>query len=191
MANWCRCYIWAVLTSLDAFLLACISEGINTPYSLKASAGVSIGAIRPALERLRTKKFVIETANTKNNRERREFKVTSSGKSALDEWVRNAKITDSSHEIEDVARHLALAYRLISKDEAAKRVDTLLKYWENEASDRSTPIQIENIAVLGRSISHLFKVWQSMSDRTSLDTLRTMWKPSAAVPGRKSGSKGR
>ena len=75
------------LSSLDVFLLALIDSGVTTSYAMREQAGISVGASRPALQRLQNLGLV-EHGKTEA-RNKLVFRLTNRG--------RGAKKTELSH----------------------------------------------------------------------------------------------
>src|SRR5216684_2048362 len=71
----------APLTTLELFLLTLIGQGLNTPYQLKATAGLSVGATLPALNRLQDRKLLQRAEVAARNKQ--EFEVTPAGKKVM------------------------------------------------------------------------------------------------------------
>jgi len=68
-------------STLELFLLALISRGVSTPYEFKAQAGLSVGATKPALERLLQNGLIKK--GEKGSRSRVEYLLTSAGRRAV------------------------------------------------------------------------------------------------------------
>jgi DNA-binding PadR family transcriptional regulator len=68
------------LSSLDVFLLALIDTGVTSSYAMREQAGISVGASRPALQRL--KKFGLVEDGEVEARKRLAFKLTRRGRRA-------------------------------------------------------------------------------------------------------------
>jgi hypothetical protein len=69
------------LTSLELFLLNLVAQGVSTPYLLKASAGLSVGATLPALNRLKDRKLLHRAETAARNKQ--EFEITAFGKKVM------------------------------------------------------------------------------------------------------------
>jgi DNA-binding PadR family transcriptional regulator len=100
-----------ILTSLELFLLALVDGGWNTPYKLKADAGISVGAALPALKRLQERRLVQRAESAARNKQ--EFEVTAAGKKALTtetkRLLREYQKTPPN-DIESVLRMVVLAF---------------------------------------------------------------------------------
>ena len=69
------------MTTLDLFILSLLERGVTTPYSLLSRAGISLGASRPALQRLAGHGLIREMGQ--GPRGRREFKLTRAGEAEV------------------------------------------------------------------------------------------------------------
>ena len=69
------------LTSLDVFLLALIDSGVATSYGMREQAGVSVGASRPAMRRL--KKLGLVEHGKAEARNKLAFRLTQRGRRAI------------------------------------------------------------------------------------------------------------
>lgn len=107
------------LTSLELFLLNLVSQGLNTPYLLKMSAGLSVGATLPALNRLNGRKLLQRAATAARNKQ--EFEVTPLGKKIMTSETKRllaqAKTTPPS-DTESTLRLAALAFFFKKRDAA-------------------------------------------------------------------------
>jgi DNA-binding PadR family transcriptional regulator len=72
------------LSSLDVFLLALIDSGVTSSYAMREQAGISVGASRPALQRL--KRFGLVEEGEAEARNKLAFRLTRRG--------RRAKVTE-------------------------------------------------------------------------------------------------
>jgi hypothetical protein len=99
------------LTSLELFLLNLVAQGLNTPYVLKSSAGLSVGATLPALSRLKKRKLLQRAEVAARNKQ--EFEVTPLGKkimlSEMKRLLAQAKTTPPT-DTESALRLAALAF---------------------------------------------------------------------------------
>src|SRR5512144_1831661 len=97
------------MTSLDLFILTLLKYGINTPYTMAAQAGVSLGASLPAIRRLVAERLIKETP--RGPRGRREFQLTKSGEKAMDrlDQVLDAALLQPPRDIESILRFSACA----------------------------------------------------------------------------------
>src|ERR1051326_3610450 len=71
----------AETTNLELFVLAMVQLGLETPYDLKAKAGLSLGSTIPLLARL-TETGLLK-ASDPDRRNSRKYSVTREGASAL------------------------------------------------------------------------------------------------------------
>jgi DNA-binding PadR family transcriptional regulator len=69
-----------LLSSLDVFLLALINSGVTTVYAIREQAGISVGASRPALQRL--KKLGLVEEGEVEARNKIAFRLTRRGRRA-------------------------------------------------------------------------------------------------------------
>jgi hypothetical protein len=99
------------LTTLELFLLNLVDQGLNTPYQLKTSAGLSVGAALPALNRLNGRKLLQRAATAARNKQ--QFEVTPLGKTIMTSQTKRvlgeaktAPLTDT----ESALRLAALAF---------------------------------------------------------------------------------
>ena len=78
-------------SSLDVFLLALIDSGVATSYAMREQAGISVGASRPALQRLKRQGLVEEGKAEARNK--LAFRLTRRG--------RHAKLTGLNRLLEE------------------------------------------------------------------------------------------
>ncbi len=73
---------------LDLYILAKLDKGLRTPYDLQRNAGLSLGAIVPALRRLLNQKLVTRAEGmTSSKRPRHSYELTKAGKEKVaTEW---------------------------------------------------------------------------------------------------------
>jgi DNA-binding PadR family transcriptional regulator len=64
-------------SDLDLFVLALVADGVSTPYRMQIDAGLSPGATIPALRRLLTSGFVLQSK--RGPRGRTEHRISASG----------------------------------------------------------------------------------------------------------------
>jgi hypothetical protein len=107
------------LTSLELFLLNLVAQGLNTPYVLKSSAGLSVGATLPALSRLKKRKLLQRAEVAARNKQ--EFEVTPLGKkimiSETKRLLAQAKTTPPT-DTESTLRLAAIAFFSKKRDAA-------------------------------------------------------------------------
>ncbi len=72
------------LSNLELFTLAMVGRGLVNPYELHERAGLSVGAVIPALKRLEAGQYVRRSAG--GARRRQEFALTAKGQRAASEW---------------------------------------------------------------------------------------------------------
>ena len=106
-------------TLLDVFILSLVKQEVNTLYRLKRDAGISIGAARPALNRMQ-EKFLIETkpqssskkklasSGPERARKKQEFSIIPVSSHAPVQWLENIG-NNTPTDTESVARIVALA----------------------------------------------------------------------------------
>lgn len=80
-----------LLSSLDVFLLALIDSGVTTSYDMREQAGISVGASRPALQRLQRQGLVEQGKAEARNK--LAFRLTRRG--------HHAKLTGLNHLLEE------------------------------------------------------------------------------------------
>ncbi|HYD16500.1 MAG TPA: PadR family transcriptional regulator [Candidatus Nanoarchaeia archaeon] len=85
-------------SSLEVFILALISQGLNTTYAFQSEVGLSLGASVPALKRLEEAGLVTRKISGR----RHEFTLTRAGKTTLASW--NVDQRRFPTEFEDVLR---------------------------------------------------------------------------------------
>ncbi len=74
----------ARLSNLELFVLAMVGRGLVNPYELHEGAGLSVGAVIPALKRLEAGQYV--RRSTGGARRRQEFALTAKGQRVIGEW---------------------------------------------------------------------------------------------------------
>ncbi len=74
----------ARLSNLELFTLVLVGRGLVNPYELHQRAGLSVGAVIPALKRLEAGQYLRRSAA--GARRRQEFALTAKGQRALSEW---------------------------------------------------------------------------------------------------------
>ncbi len=115
----------APLTTLELFLLTLIGQGLNTPYQLKATAGLSVGATLPALNRLKERKLLQRAEVAARNKQ--EFEVTPLGKTIMisetKRLLAEAKTTPLT-DTESALRLAALAFFNKKRDAAASLLES-------------------------------------------------------------------
>jgi DNA-binding PadR family transcriptional regulator len=99
-------------SSLEAFILALISQGVTTTYAFQTAAGLSLGATVPALKRLAEAGLVIKKIIGR----RHEFTLTRDGKKALKTW--DTEKMRSLRDLDEVVRATFLT-SLLSRNKLA------------------------------------------------------------------------
>lgn len=92
---------------LELFVLALVQRGVNTPYMLFTTAGLSPGATLPVLNRLEKAGFVRK--GKPGARGRMEFEVTASGRQQLKVGWRPLLESPVAGDIESILRTVALS----------------------------------------------------------------------------------
>jgi DNA-binding PadR family transcriptional regulator len=73
-------------SNFEFFVLKLVELGVSTAYSLTTRAGVSYGAVIPALDRLKKRKL-LQAVQVGHGRKRNEFSITDAGRKHLkDSW---------------------------------------------------------------------------------------------------------
>ena len=105
----------AETTNLELFVLAMVQQGLETPYDLKAKAGLSLGSTIPLLARL-TKAGLLK-ASDPDRRNSRKYFVTREGASTLRHgWKEMLKT--ASTDTDSALRIAYLAWHSAARDEA-------------------------------------------------------------------------
>ena len=92
---------------LEAFLLALIRHGLQTPYDLMMSAGISPGASIPALGRLESAGYVRKGEGGARNRQ--EYDTTNKGDAFLEKFWREIFQRPPAEDLDTILRIASLA----------------------------------------------------------------------------------
>jgi DNA-binding PadR family transcriptional regulator len=84
-----------------------IEAGLNTPYRIRASAGISVGGVIPALRKLEARQLVQRGAY--GSRRKQEFTVTSAGQRALRNFLEHCSEEALPKQWDDLLRFVAMA----------------------------------------------------------------------------------
>lgn len=135
------------MTTLDLYILALLQAGVSTPYLLRTRAGISIGASRPALERLAGRGLVKEAGP--GPRGRREFKLTRAGHVELANINRylDAAVKTPERDRDSALRLFCCAMTFGKNHIALQLLNKAADDYERRAADLSS--QIRNLPVVG------------------------------------------
>ena len=134
---------------LDLFVLALVSEGISTPYSLKSAAGLSPGATIPALTRLIKARFVLQ--GKPGPRGRTDHKITPEGRRYLKSGWKDLIEEGPSGDLDADLRVALLALwvdgdRKLAADflrqSAGKKLDAIATAGDPDAPDSPPPLAL-------------------------------------------------
>jgi DNA-binding PadR family transcriptional regulator len=116
-------------TDLELFVLAMIDLGVNTPYGLHSSCGISPGASIPVLARLERGGYV--RSGKPAARRRSEYEITPKGGHYLKEGWRPLLRAPAPQEMESILRIVTLAMM------AGADAQRISRYLEQAASEKT------------------------------------------------------
>jgi DNA-binding PadR family transcriptional regulator len=162
-----------LLSSLDVFLLALVDSGVATVYSMREQAGISVGASRPALQRLKKLGFVEEGEVEARNKLK--FRLTRRGRHAivagLSHLLEEFRVTPPS-DTESILRIASLAASAGEKlaaarllKEAAEECKRRAREFEETAPDTTSGVAGAYQSMMAScSAAHFQAVSRALSD---------------------------
>jgi DNA-binding PadR family transcriptional regulator len=164
------------LFSLDVFLLSLIDSGVTTSYAMREQAGISVGASRPALQRLERQGLVEQGKAEARNK--LAFRLTRRGHHAkrtrLNHLLEEFRLTPPS-DTESILRIAALAVSEGKKLAAVR----LLKEAAEECRRRATDFEDRPM----ETVSGVAKAYQSMMASSSAAHFQALARSLSEIAG--------
>lgn len=136
---------------LDLYILAKLDRGLETPYDLQREAGLSLGAIVPALRRLLTLKLVTKAESlTSTKRPKHIYKLTKAGKQKVETgWNEYLEKGSVPADLDALLRLVDVAYQYGAKK------SRLIEFLQAAAKHRSS-LALQADTELGRMRGDFF-----------------------------------